>query len=130
MRGILYVILSLAAAAVAAAGFCALAGWQIHVRELFAAAVAAVIASAAGLMPTLLNRQSPVETVMQAALAGSVLQMMICLILGILIWVGGLAASPVALAAWLMLFYWVSLAAVATILVGYIRRAAPAPLHP
>jgi hypothetical protein len=124
MRSILYVLISLATAALAGVVFCVAAGWQIHGREMSAACVAALLAACGGLLPAIINRESPVETVMQAALAGSVLHMMLCLILGVLMWVGGFATVAEPFAAWLMLFYCVSLAAVATMLVQLIRRAA------
>jgi hypothetical protein len=130
MRSLLYVFLSLAAAALAGVVFCAVAGWQIHGREMSAACIAALLAASGGLFPAILNRESPVETVMQAALVGSVLHMMFCLIFGVLMWVGGLARVAEPFAVWLMLFYLVSLAAVAATLVRFIRRAACRPsLH-
>ncbi len=129
MRSLLWIPLSLIIAALAMSVFCALAGWNLHPRELSAAAVVAFLAACAGLMPALLNQDSPVETLMQAGLAGSMLHMGLCLILGGLMWVGGLATAAVPFAAWLMLFYWVSLAAVATMFVRFIRRAARRPLH-
>jgi hypothetical protein len=113
----------------AGAVFCALAGWPIHGREMSAAGVAALLAASVGLMPAILNRESPVETVMQAALVGSVLHMMFCLILGAFMWVGSLATAAEPFAAWRMVFYCVSLAAVAAMLVRFIRRVACRPSH-
>lgn len=129
MRGLMITILTLCIAGCVVAGACAAADWPVHGREMLGAAAVALIATMMGLMPAMLNRQSPVETLAQAALAGTMLHMMLSLILAGGLWFVKIVTDPQPFVGWLLVFYFASLGAMAAVLIGYIRQAPRTPSH-
>lgn len=127
MRSLLWIILALVAAAAAGMACCAAAGWAVHPREMSVALGVIVIASAAGVLPVIFNREAPAETVARIALVGSGLHLMLGLALAVGLWLAGAARAAEPFAMWLIVFYWVSLVMVATTLVRCMKRAAAAP---
>lgn len=121
MRGLWIAPMAIALTAGLGWGLCRAAGWQAHPREMAAAAVAALIASSAGLAPAVMFRRSSQATIMQAALGGTVLHMIATLALGGVCYATKLAGGLVPLAVWVSAFYWVTLLAIVVVLVGMIR---------
>jgi hypothetical protein len=109
-----------------------IAGKNLYARELLIAAVVATLAAEAALLPTFLTRGAPKSAVAQAGLVGTVLHMFLALVLGAALWSLGLAGHRPAFLYWLMLTYWVSLAAVVAALVLALRAAPndPSPHRP
>lgn len=124
----------MAAAVVAVAGWlmCRSAGWSLHGREMLAAAIVTCAAALLALVPSLLVRRGAQDVAAQAALAGTVLHLMLSVVLAALVWIvlrrgQALTVGLNPYLAWLAGFYWASLVALAAVLVHRVRTAPPCP---
>jgi hypothetical protein len=104
---------------------CAAAGWNSHPREMFAAAIACLIASELAIIPLILVRGATQTAVAQAALVGTVVHLFACAALG-----GGaiLIARSVrldgAFVYWLLALYWLTLIVLVMMFVRAVKSAA------
>jgi len=124
-RSLLLAPAVVAATAAAGLGLCAVAGWTAHAQALAAAGIVACLASIVAIIPMLLARHAAAAAAMQAGLAGTVLHLMAFLFLSLLAWALNLTGKVDAYAAWLLLFYAVSIVPVARIIIRFIRSAPP-----
>jgi hypothetical protein len=103
---------------------CAAAGWNSHPREMFAAAIACLIASELAIVPLILVRGRTQSAVAQAALIGTIVHLFACAALG-----GGaiLIARSIrldgAFVYWLLALYWLTLIVLVTMFVRAVRFA-------
>lgn len=102
---------------------CRATGWNVHYREMIAAAMAGLLAGEIALIPALLARGSSVATASQAGLAGTVAHMLLSLVFAGIVMFGKLVGDTAAFVNWLLLFTFVSLAAVAGLMVYSVRLA-------
>src|SRR5437867_2831160 len=88
---------------------CRSLGASSHSHEMLVAAVIAGVASAAACIPGVLVRGMDAGAVSQAALGGTVIQMLLSVALIPLIWIFGIRLEPAPFVWWLMTFYWTTL---------------------
>lgn len=123
MRHLLTVLAAVLVTAGGGYALCVAAGWDANPTSMLIAAVVALLASAAALVPLLLTRGADQGARAQAALVGTLIHMLGCL--------GGAAVMLVVIKAlpgaayWLLAFYWTTLAALVT---GLAREVRAAPL--
>ena len=102
---------------------CAGGGLPLHAREMTAAALVMLISAEAACLPALLWRKADTATMSQAALAGTVIQMLLSFALAAALWLAGVRLAPTPFVAWMMAFYWTTLAALVIAMSFAIRRA-------
>lgn len=137
MKALVLVPLLLAVTAAAGLAVVKLAGWPVHWREMAFGLTINLIAGEAAFGPLLLvrglmrpgasgnpnDRRDP-GAVAQAALLGTVVQMLIGLALMAAVSSAGLVQRQDAFVWWLLAFYWSGLIAVVIVMAGAVRRAA------
>ncbi len=110
MKTLLLIPLVVGVALAAAAGLCRLAGLAPHERDLIAAAIVAVIAAEAAMLPAFLLRRSDEPVVRaQAALGGTVLHLVLTIMLASAIMIARVVEPNAPFAYWLVGAYWMSL---------------------
>jgi hypothetical protein len=122
MRGLLFIPLALLAVIGGGVAVCAAAGWNVHAREMLVAAVSSGIACGLGFLPIILARNASQDGVAQAGLLGTLVHLLgHVIVAGYVI----LAKPPLhpSFIWWLMPFYWLTLAALATAFVRQVRQA-------
>lgn len=122
-----------AAVAVIAVAICATgaaAGWALTPGVVIPAAIIAIIAATAALLPIVWMHKNTADVVIQAGLAGTVLHMLLFLILSAGAWAAGLIQKIDAYAICLMIFYCVSIIPVAAVMIRAIRSASPPAASP
>ena len=107
-------------------GACTSGGLTLHGREMIAAAVIMLISAEAACVPGVMLRRADTATISQAALGGTVIQMLLSVALAALLWVVKVKVEPTPFVAWMMAFYFATLAALVTGLCLAFGRA-PAP---
>ena len=122
--------LAIATAALLGSGACVATGWSVHVRELCVAAVIAVLGGEAALVPLWLVGRKDAAAVSQAALAGTVIQLLVSMVLSAVAASTGLAGQSTAFVWWTLAFYWSALAVVAGAMIVAIRSSARAGQEP
>jgi len=113
-------ILPLVTALIGAIGFaaCRAAGASWHPHEMVWAGIIALIASSLACVPGILTRGMDAGAVSQAALGGTVVQMLLMVALSPLLWIFHIRMEPAPLVWWLMSFYWGTLV---TLVIGMMR---------
>jgi|SRR5688572_23610319 len=122
MRSLILIPLALLAVILGGVALCAAMGWTAHAREMTIAAVSSGVACIVALGPVSLARRAGQAAVAQAGLLGTLVHLL-----------GHVGVAAFVILArprlhssfiwWLMPFYWVTLAAVAGVLVRQIRQA-------
>jgi peptidoglycan/LPS O-acetylase OafA/YrhL len=92
-----------------------------YLREMTAACVPSFIAGIAALLPALLRRRAGQAAVVEGAFHGMVIHLALTVMTSLAIYLLIRGASVTALAAWLLWFFWVALAAVAWSLIRIVR---------
>ena len=95
----------------AGVGICRASHVDPHIQEMLIAAAVALVSAEAACVPAMLLKGADTATMSQAALGGTVLQMLLCLGMLAVTWLAGLNLKPQPMVWWLMSFYWTSLAA-------------------
>ena len=104
-----------------AASICRIIGVPPHARELVDAAIIAVVAAEAGLVPSLLiGRQEP-STKAQVALGGTVVHLILTIFMAVAVMTAKVVESSETFVFWLTAAYWASLAALCWSLVKIAR---------
>jgi hypothetical protein len=124
MRNVLTLLLSVLIAAAAGFALCALAGWKPRPLSMALAAGASLLAGGLAYVPLVLARGAGQAAVAQAALVGSVVHLMGCLIAAAIML---LAVRVPAATYWMLAFYWATLVA---LVVGFTRAVRTAPAAP
>ena len=112
-------------AVAAALGYMTLkwAARPIHVHEMTLAMAPSLLAGMTAIAPALLQRPFGAAAVVQGAFYGMIIHLVMTLFLGVALFmlfrIHGEGVTPYAL--WLMWFFWVSLSAVAYVLIRLIR---------
>jgi hypothetical protein len=104
-------------------GLCQAGGWNVHPRDMAVAAVVAGLAVVLACVPMILVRGASQSAVAQAALAGTVIQLLMCLLLAGLVWAMKRIGEPTAFGLWLLAFYWGTLAAMVVGMSRQLRAA-------
>lgn len=106
---------------------CRLGGIHDDTHELLVAGVVNLIAAEAALVPLWLARRTrDAGLTSQLALAGTVMQMFVCIALAIVARLAGLSVRPQPFAWWMLVLYWTALIAVVATAVCRIGAAAQA----
>ncbi|MDB5173020.1 MAG: hypothetical protein JWO87_654 [Phycisphaerales bacterium] len=126
MRRILVIPLALGLAAAVGYGMLRLAERPPYLKEMVVAGGVALVATLAAALPALRNRHSAQPVVMQVSLYSSTIHMVLTLVLAVAIALLFRIRAQLPIALWLLWFYWVSLAALAWVLISVIRAAPPA----
>ena len=126
MKGLFLVPVVMALSAAAGALVLRGLGRPVDVRNLVAAAVIAMSAAEAALMPLLLTRHAGPAAVSQAGLVGTVVHLFLSIALGAAAYVMKLTGRRDAFLFYLLCFYWVSLIYIVTVMAKEIRRSASA----
>ena len=106
-------------AGLAGAGVAHIAGFNPHTHELILAAIAALVASEAALLPHMLKTEASPVAAFQAALYGTIIHLLLFLILGAGILF--LLKPNLAFIWWLMPMYWVTLVGVCSVFIRAMR---------
>ena len=119
------ILLPLSVLIVAGAGWivCRVASWPAHGREMLLAGGICLAAGLAALVPLAIVDRRDVASVAQAALGGTVLQMLLCIALAAGLQVAGVRAEPTSFVWWMLAFYWASLLALVIVYIGAVRMA-------
>jgi hypothetical protein len=127
-KGLLLILLTVAAAAGAGYGACRAAGADPRVTGMIAAAAASLAASALALLPLEFVRRGSQAAVAQAALAGSMIHLVgHVLPAGAVVFAAQTLRAPRGFTPWLMAFYAATLAGVVVTLARAVRAAPPVP---
>ena len=128
MRAVVHILVSLILTAAVGLIVCRILKWDVHTTLLIAAAIAALLASVAGLVPMLLTRGASQPAVAQAALVGTMVHLFAC-VTATAVGTLGSAKLGIAFTYWLLAFYGASLTALAAAYVSAVRKAPMAPRH-
>ncbi len=122
MRVALSIMIPLALVAAVGYGLCMGMGWNPHATLLGPAAGVALIASLLAMIPLRVARNASQPAVVQASLVGTMVHLFACAIAAA---VAAFASSKPGLSftLWLLVFYWATLAGVASVYVKAVRRA-------
>jgi hypothetical protein len=124
MRNIVTLLISVLIATAAGCGICAVAGWRILPLGMSAAAASALIAAAIAFVPLILARGSDQAVMAQAALIGTAVHLMTCLVAAAVLLL--VLRNPSA-TYWTLAFYWATLIALVVAFSRAIKAAPPAP---
>ena len=124
MRNVANLLLAVVIAAAFGCGLCAVAGWRIRPLGMGVAAASALVAAGAGFVPLVLVRGASQAAVAQAALVGTVIHLMACLIGAAFILL--VLRNPAA-TYWTLAFYWSTLIALVVAFTRAVKTAPPAP---
>lgn len=132
MKSVLVIPIAVLLAAALGSALLKVAGKPLYPRELTAAAVVALLAAEAALLPAALNRGAPKLAMAQAGLIGTVVHMFLSLALAGVLWTLDLVGHKPAFLYWLLFLFWISLGSVAAALVLFLRAAPndPSPQRP
>ncbi len=130
MKQLALIPLAALIAGAAGCGLCLATGRNPHLTAMLLAGGAAVVAALLGLVPLMMVRGMGQATAAQAALAGTVLQMILTLGLGGAGWMLQKPGDRAGYIWWLLAFYWVALAALVAIITRAIRQCDVLPSPP
>jgi hypothetical protein len=109
-------------AGAAGVGIAHVTGFNPHTHEMIFAAIAALLASEAALLPHFLKKETSPVAAFQAALYGTIIHLLFFLIQGASIVL--LLKPNLAFIWWLMPMYWVTLAGVCSVFIRTMRSSA------
>ncbi len=109
MKPLLVIPIIVAAVIGLSAGALIAAGVHIHPAEPLAAAIIALAATIAGLIPVLRGSRTDPVAFMQAALVGTVLHLLVASIFAGTLLFTHLVQGQISFVLWLMVGYWISL---------------------
>jgi hypothetical protein len=122
MRGLIFIPLALFAVIGGGIALCAAAGWTVQAREMIIAALSSGVACLLALGPVYLARRGGQAAVAQAGLLGTLVHLMGHVIVAAFVILAKPKLHP-SFIWWLMPFYWVTLAALAGVLMRQVRHA-------
>ena len=122
MRNAVYLLIAVLVAAAAGSALCAVAGWHIRPLGMSVAAVAALAAAAVAFVPLVLARGAGQAAVAQAALIGTVIHLLACLVGAAVIL---LVLHNPAATYWTLAFYWATLIALVFAFTRAVKSAPP-----
>jgi hypothetical protein len=109
-------------AGLAGVGVAHVVGFNPHTHELMLAAIAALLASEAALLPHMLRKEASPVAAFQASLYGTIIHLLLFLIQGAGIVL--LLKPNMAFIWWLMPMYWVTLVGVCSVFIRAVRSPA------
>jgi hypothetical protein len=125
LRNPLLIPVVIVAGAALGYGACLALGFSLHRRDLAAATAITMIASGLGILPSWFLRKSDPGTLANASLGGTLAHTLITLALGAAWWMSRSMLERTPFLTWLLVLYWVSLAALATVTISMVKAATP-----
>jgi hypothetical protein len=127
MKTLLLIPGAVGAALAAAAALCRMAGLPPHGRDLLIAAIVAVIAAEAALLPALFLRRAEPAQRAQAALGGTVIHLLLTIFMAAAVMVAKVVEPAGPFVYWLTGAYWLTLGMLVWSLIGIARGTQAKP---